>query len=227
MGRADISAGAAFKAVHHVVLGGEVEPLRLDRVAEQTGDQVHRAALHTAPAADAAGRTVIHRKLHRQQQDAGGVLGHRHLKGFLREAHHRPAENQLARLGGHTARELDRLDHRSTDFQQPVARIFHHFAGYGGHAFNQRDAAADRVGHRGGGADILDHAPGIHRQAAGRNFPAGDRHDQLLFGPLRILHFESCDLDAEFGGPATERFDRIDLVGLDADIDVLHIQDFR
>jgi hypothetical protein len=113
-------------------------------------------------------------------------------------AHHRPAEDHLARIHRVHRRRAGIVEHeleRRAEDHAVVAGLGHAGPGHRHHALGEPLPQRQQLAQRRQRADVADHHAERDGQAAGRHLGAEQRHDQHLLRALRILGRHRLDVD--------------------------------
>ena len=226
-GGAGVGAGAALDAVHAVqgVLPGVHVALHQVLIHEHRL-QAHGTYAHALAAADALGMLLILLLVAGEGQHGAGALAHGDVQVVLGQAHHGAAHDQLIGLFLQAAAGVEQLGDGGADGALQVFGLDHAGAGDGDHLADNGHAGVNGLVNGAGGVQVENAAAGVGRQLAGGNLAAGDGLAQLLFSALGIAGMQ--DLyhhgSLQLGNRLVKHVGRILLVGLDADVHMLHAE---
>ena len=191
---------------------------------ELQGHQVHGTGVQAFAAADAVG--VIDLVVILPAVAGNGVvtLDGAAVQSVLGNAHHGAAAEDLIRLAGEAARRLDEVGIEGADGGAEIGGPGYGTAGDGENTLDQGHTAVDRVIDGGAGGHIEHGAAYGSGKPAGRDAPARDRLDKLLFRALGVTDPQSQHLHVPVGG-GTDSFNGLGLILFDADGNALRLQD--
>ena len=145
------------------------------------------------------------------------------VQGVLGNAHHGAAAEDFIRFAAKAARCLDEVGIESADGSAEIGGPGHGAAGDGENTLDQGHTAVDRVIDSGAGGYVEHGAAYGSGKSAGRDKPARDRLDELLFRALGVTDPQGQHLHVPVGG-GTDSLNGLGLILFDTDGRALRLQ---
>ena len=185
--------------------------------------QVHRTDREALSTADTL-RILNHPVLFLcEVQHTGNSFDRRCIKAGCADAHHRSAEDDLARILHESAAMLGKIAERGSDSRQGIARSFHGAAAYRYDALDHGLALITGLVDRVAGSGTDNRTADSGRQSAGFDLTSGNCLDLHLLSALRVFYCLGHDLDPVlFRVKGIQQVDRVLLVDFDAVICLVH-----
>ena len=190
--------------------------------------QAHGAHAHALAAADALGLGHILLLIAGKGQHGAGALTHGNIHIILGKTHHGAAHNQLVGILPQAAAGIEQVGNGGADGALNVLGLDDAGAGDGDDLAHHGHTGVNGLVNRTGGVEVKNAAAGVSGELAGGNLPAGDGLAELLFSALGVTgvqhlhHHRSLQLSDGL----VQHVRRVLLVGLHADVDLIHTEAF-